>query len=209
MENFILTFFRLLIPLSIFKWPFWGVLASMILDSSDWHFFSFHTSADYDFYQVWDKILDTYYMGIAAFTTLFWRDLKAKKIAVFSYIYRVLGVLLFVIFQNRIFLFFFPNVFENFFLFYLIHNKILKTDRLFLSGESGIVLTALIFLPKIIHEFFIHSLIVNPENLLNIKPIELGIFWINLSFWILVFVFLAVYGLILWGRPEARKKILH
>ena len=121
MESFLIfSLIRISAALLIFKWPLPGILLSALLDGYDWDFL--HTSKDfsYDFYQTWDKVMDMIYLTIAAVTVNRWKDILAKKIAVFFYFLRASGVLLFFIFNIKPLLFFFPNVFENFFIWSLI-----------------------------------------------------------------------------------------
>src|SRR3989344_7637699 len=113
MESFLVfSLIRISAALFIFKWPLFGILLSALLDGYDWDFL--HTSKDfsYDIYQTWDKVMDITYLTIAAVTVSHWKDILAKKIAVFFYALRTGGVFLFFIFNIKPILFFFPNVFE-------------------------------------------------------------------------------------------------
>ena len=119
MDFWIVTIIRLIVPLIIFRWPLLGILLSAFIDGEDWHYLNLHTSGDYEFYRVWDKVLDTYYLGIAAFTSWYWKDKIARILSLSAYGFRTIGVLLFSFINNGIFLLIFPNFFEYFFIFYL------------------------------------------------------------------------------------------
>ena len=149
MENLALTLVRVFVPLLIFRWPFWGILVALYIDASDWHLYQFRAQEDYVRYQIWDKLLDTYYLSIAFFTSLFWKDIRARAFSIFLFLYRTVGIVLFILLGNGVFLFLFPNVFENFFLFYLLYRLVSKSDQLFLPGELGLMFLFAISVPKI------------------------------------------------------------
>lgn len=109
------------------------------------------------FYQSWDKLLDTYYLGIAAFTALAWKEELVKKIAIFAFAWRFIGVFLEELTGYRGFLFFFPNFFENFFVFYLIFKVFRPNQDLLVNPKvTGIVVAALL-LPKLLQEYSMHQ----------------------------------------------------
>jgi hypothetical protein len=152
------TLLRLLTPLTIFKWPLWGVLASSFLDLRDWEFINFKSPSDYVFYQNWDKAMDLYYLTFAFITTLRWKDKIAQKLAFFLFFYRVIGDILFWSTQNRAFLFIFSNFFESFFIFYLLFVFLFKKVKLFTSWKIIWPLLIAIFIPKLVIEYFLHIL---------------------------------------------------
>lgn len=171
MEIFVaISIVRILAGLLIFKWPLFGILLSALLDGYDWDFL--HTAKDfnYDFYQTWDKTMDITYLTIAAFTIRRWKDTIARNIALFFYGARVTGVVLFFILQIKPLLFFFPNVFEHFFIWYLLFEKISKKS---LPHSLFIISVILLFIvvPKLFHEYTMH---VNNMQLWNI--IDFNIF---------------------------------
>lgn len=199
MELLALTVLRLSVPLLILKWPLVGVIASMFLDSSDWHLYPFRTSQDYANYQVWDKLLDSYYLFLAFYTSLFWKDIKARFMSVFLFLFRGVGVILFTLTSDKIFLFLFPNIFENFFLFYLLYKLISKKDQLFLPGEKGILLLTIIAIPKIFQEYLLHKADITATELLGVGDAP--------SFWLLFSIILSIYLLILWWRVKLQKNL--
>lgn len=193
-----LTLIRLLIPLFILKWPLLGIIASMWVDSSDWHWYPFKNQSDYYTYQNWDKVLDFYYLGIAFYTTLWWHDFKARAISMFLFLYRAAGVILFSVTSNKIFLFLFPNVFETFFIFYFAYILITKNNQLFLPGEKGVILLAAISAPKVFQEYLLHFADVTATDLFG--------FGNALSFWTLFSVIVFIYVIILFWRIKLQKQ---
>lgn len=198
MENLLLTLLRVFIPLLIFRWPFLGILAAIYLDSSDWHLYQFNQAQDYLTYQIWDKILDTYYLSIAFFTSLFWLDKKARTTSIFLFLFRVVGVGLFALTSNQLFLFLFPNIFENFFLFYLLYKFVTKNDLLFLTKERGVILLTAIAVPKIFQEYLLHFADITATELFGMGNAT--------SFWLLFSAIAFVYLMILLWRVELQKK---
>jgi hypothetical protein len=153
---YFLTILRLLIPLSILKWPLWGALASAFLDLSDWRFINFQKSSDYIFYQNWDKAFDLYFLSLALITTNRWKDKKAQRLAFFLFIYRVVGVVLFWLTGFRYYLLLFPNFFESFFFFYLFYIGLFKKTKLIISSKVYVVLILTLAVPKLVMEYLLH-----------------------------------------------------
>lgn len=110
---------RFILPLFIPKFPLPAVIACLILDGVDQTIFQQFTSMNLDWYQSYDKALDVYYLVIAYLSTLRnWRSQWAFKVGRFLIYYRLIGVVLFELLDNRTLLLIFPNTFEYFFIFY-------------------------------------------------------------------------------------------
>lgn len=166
-EWFFLTLLRFLVPLSILRWPLGGVLASIAADVvlSDAVPVSGGSAREY---QVWDKVLDTYYLAIAAYVSRWWSDPASRAVAAFAFAYRAVGVVLFITTGTRYLLFLFPNFFENFFVFYLAFRKLSRDDRLFTSSAMGAAVLVSVLVPKLAQEFFMHAAFVRPTDLLQL-----------------------------------------
>lgn len=165
MDPFVLwAIIRLLIPLTILRWPFWGTALSAAADVLDYQFLHPSTAMMAE-YQVMDKTLDIYYLSLAMYTSLSWKDPLAKKISIISYVYRLVGVLLFAITQFRPTLLLFPNFFENFFFFYHIYRYFAKTDILFVNKKILYIVIPAILIPKLFQEYFIHILQIHPTEI--------------------------------------------
>lgn len=157
METFVVfSLVRISAALFIFKWPLFGVLLSALLDGYDWDFLHTAEGFSYDFYHIWDKGMDMTYLTIAAFTVTRWKDIFAKKIAVFFYTLRAVGIFLFFVLNVKPLLFFFPNIFENFFIWGLLFMRISGRQIISKSKISWAIIILSIAIPKIVHEYIMH-----------------------------------------------------
>jgi hypothetical protein len=111
---------RLLVPLAIIRFPLPAIIACLVLDAVDQTVFqALAPEADLAWYQSYDKALDVYYLVIAYIATLRnWTNQFAVYVARFLIFYRLVGVVLFELTDQRWLLFVFPNTFEYFFIFY-------------------------------------------------------------------------------------------
>ncbi len=156
---FLLTALRLLVPLTILRWPILGLFASMYLDLQDFNYFTIRSDQDMTTYQTWDKIMDIYYLSIAFYTSLSWKEALVKKLSIFFYSLRALGVIVLFFVHARELLLLFPNVFENFFLFYLLFKRFTNSAKLFTTIPITTIIIASIVIPKIIAEYYLHILL--------------------------------------------------
>ncbi len=176
------TIVRLVVPLSIVRYPFWGFLLSAYIDVIDYPFLPLQTDTDITSYHIWDKILDTYYLALAAYTSLSWKDPIARKISITSFLYRAFGVLLFVLTQFRPLLFVFPNFFELYFLFYLIYRFFAKKDILFTSRKTEVIVILAILIPKLVQEYFMHVIKTTPTEIFSLDRTPFIDIFIPISF---------------------------
>lgn len=110
---------RLLVPLTIPKYPIPAGIGALVIDGVDKSLLQSLTHLPLDGYQGYDKALDIYYLSIQYLSTLRnWIDLYAVDLGPALYCFRLVGVLLFELLQVRALLLLFPNTFEYFFLFY-------------------------------------------------------------------------------------------
>ncbi|MFQ6019383.1 MAG: hypothetical protein ACE5KW_01350 [Dehalococcoidia bacterium] len=154
MENLIVILIRLIVPLSIFRWPLAGALASLVADNLDVVLASLIDLGGLWNYHHLDKYLDTYYLGIAAIVALRWEPLP-RRISLFLFAYRLTGVALFQITGVRLFLFIFPGLFESFFIFYAALKQF--APGYILTGRRLALWLPLLFIPKLGQEYVIHS----------------------------------------------------
>ncbi|NCF68056.1 MAG: hypothetical protein GWP61_18990 [Chloroflexi bacterium] len=147
---------RILIPLTIPRYPLPGIIASLVLDAIDQTLFQSLTNFQLDGYQGYDKALDIYYLAIAYIATLRnWSNQWAVRISRFLFYYRLVGVVLFELTQFRWLLLLFPNVFEYFFIFYEVVR--LRWDPRRLSGAVLAGVAAAIWIViKLPQEYWIH-----------------------------------------------------
>jgi len=155
----ILLAMRLLVPLIILRFPLTGVLLSALVDVND----SAFLGSDVDYQQL-DKLLDTYYLSLAALTALRWKDGLARRIALGAYAWRSFGVALVFLTDQRWLLMVFPNFFEPLFVFYLLYVYLSKKDRLFTSGWVVAIVAAVLLIPKIVQEYLLHIYLPAPDT---------------------------------------------
>ena len=146
---------RLLVPLTLFRWTIFGAFASIVADNLDVVILDFLHVANFGPYNQVDKILDLYYLGIECLISLKWQNKLARNTSVFLFLYRLVGTILYEITNIRGLLFIFPNLFENFFVFYIIYKSVAKKDRL-TSLKAIIIVNLILLIPKEIQEYALH-----------------------------------------------------
>ena len=115
----VVVLLRFFVPLAIPRYPLPAILAALVLDAADQSIFQMFTDDPLPGYQTYDKALDVYYLAIAYISTMRnWRDPIAFRTARFLYFYRLVGVTLFELLDERWLLLVFPNTFEYFFIAY-------------------------------------------------------------------------------------------
>lgn len=162
MGEIIVTAIRIIVPLYILKNPFWGMFASVLVDGADMELTKFLGASfepgfviNFATYQSRDKILDLYMSSLALYTSFSWREILASNTSLVLYLWRFLGVLLFEITKIRIFLFFFPNLFEFFFLFAAFTNQFMPAFRI-QNGKRLAIILLLLLVPKLAEEYLLH-----------------------------------------------------
>ncbi len=106
-------------------------------------------------YQSLDKYLDLYYLSLEAFVSRRWSDHLARQTSLALFAYRLVGVLLFEVTQARRLLIFFPNLFENWFLFYLLRNRFAAGIGMGTWPRIAFWL-AVLAVPKFAQEYLLH-----------------------------------------------------
>jgi len=147
---------RLLVPLLIPRFPLPAILAALVIDAADQTVFQQLTDLDLDGYQSYDKALDIYYLTIAYIAAMRnWASPFAFSVARFLWYYRLVGVVLFEMTEERFLLLLFANTFEYFFIFYEGVRTSWNPARL---GRKGVIAAAAgiwIFI-KLPQEWWIH-----------------------------------------------------
>lgn len=108
---------RLLVPLTIFRWPLWGGIAALLADSLDIVLITIMPFDGAPNYHRFDKFPDTYYFAIEAYVAYQRWPGAPRKITSVLFAVRFTGFVLFEVTRIRKMLFFFPNIFESFYLF--------------------------------------------------------------------------------------------
>lgn len=161
------TIARLLVPLTILRWPLFGILASIALDSNDYYVLPLETKEDYTMYQAWDKLLDLYYLAFAAFFAYKINDKYIRRVAMGLFAWRLVGVALLEVTQDRTLLLLFPNVFENFVIFYLIY-KLLEPNVAMPRSKLATAMVVIgLAIPKQLQEQYLHVTETYPTEVLG------------------------------------------
>jgi hypothetical protein len=147
---------RFVIPLFIPRFPLPAILAALVLDAADQTIFQQFTNLNLDGYQNYDKALDIFYLTIA-FLAVYrnWTNTTAINVARFLWYYRLVGVWLFEVSQERWLLFVFPNTFEYFFIAYAAIRTQWDPRRLTDRAVIGLAAFIWIFI-KLPQEWWIH-----------------------------------------------------
>ncbi|MEK7212767.1 MAG: hypothetical protein AAB686_03755 [Patescibacteria group bacterium] len=157
MAPIVVIFLRLLVPIGILRWPFWGALLAIAADAADvilldafgWGFF-----AGQDYHAI-DKLFDTYYLALEVYVAWSWRDILARNVSLTLFFWRLVGVIVFEVTRVRQVILFAPNIFENFYL-------IITGLKQFLPGftvdsrKKLWVILAIAAIPKIAQEYIMH-----------------------------------------------------
>jgi hypothetical protein len=147
---------RFTVPLTIFRWPLWGAVASMAADALDVVAWSLMPWGGYpDSYHTLDKFPDMYYMGIELIVSQTqWGAGWPRRFALGLFAVRLTGFVLFEVTGERKLLFLFPNLFESFFLFVASVNTFVPWYRL---TPLRMVLWLTAFgVPIWVKEYFLH-----------------------------------------------------
>lgn len=95
-----------------------------------------------------------------------WRRIFARKIGLWLFAVRALGIILFSLTTKEYLLFFFPNIFENFFLYYYAVWTLVKREPN-LSRGTLIWSVIILAIPKLIQEYVMHVRLIN-----NWRPLQ-------------------------------------
>lgn len=107
-------------------------------------------------YHSFDKFFDHWYLFFEFIVVFRWKDKLAKRTGIILFLWRISGFILFEITHIRQLFFFAPNIFEFFFLGYLIIRK-LKPNFKF-TKQNLIIVLLLVGVPNIIKEYYMHFL---------------------------------------------------
>ncbi len=147
---------RLLLPLTILRWPLFGGIAAMIVDALDVVLIELiHLGGFGSHYHSLDKVLDSYYLSLELIVAWRWDNSWMRWPALLLFPYRMVGVVLFELTDRRILLFIFPNLFENWWLYCVVVARFFPTivPR---SWKSTLVPLLLLLIPKMAQEYLLH-----------------------------------------------------
>jgi len=149
---------RLLVPLLIPRLPL-AIVVALVLDAADQTILAEFTDVDTGEdgpYQSYDKALDIYYLTIAYLSTIRnWTSEPAFRVGQFLFFYRLVGVTLFELLDERVLLLVFPNTFEYYFIVYELIR--LRRDPSAFPARVWILLAGGIWVfVKLPQEYWIH-----------------------------------------------------
>ncbi len=149
---------RLIVPLFIPRVPL-VIVAALLIDAVDQTILAELTAVNTGEdgpYQSYDKALDVYYLTVAYLSTIRnWTSEGAFRVGQFLFFYRLVGVTLFELFEQRALLLVFPNTFEYFFIAYEVVR--LRRDPARFSTRFWVLLAAGIWVfVKLPQEYWIH-----------------------------------------------------
>jgi hypothetical protein len=143
--------FRVLSALPALRWPLGGGLFAIVADFSD--LFLMNAIGGIEDYQRLDKLCDLAYMLVFLKVALGWSGLE-RSVAIASFVYRMIGEVVFEITAARWTLLVFPNVFEFWFLAVAaLHHY--RPDATLSRRDAAFAFVALL-LGKEAQEYFLH-----------------------------------------------------
>jgi len=170
---------RILLPLTILRWPLAGGILALVLDAVDVVLVDaiaglLGQPPEFGpIYAQLDKWLDLYYLGLELIVSRRWTNPVTRRTAAALFGWRLVGVILFEITINRPLLVVFPNLFENYYLFVLI---VMRWFPRFepRTWAHSILACLILLIPKEIQEFLLHYEELHPWQWLRetlIKPL--------------------------------------
>ena len=110
LEEIIILIARIIGSLLVFKWNFFGAIIAILVDFSDLFMMNLLHLGGVRNYQMFDKIIDLFYLIFFLIVTFKWTK-KLRNISIFLFVLRIIGFVLFEIFNNRLILFYFSKCF--------------------------------------------------------------------------------------------------
>ena len=157
----IIIILRLIVPFAILRRPLGGFAASLVLDILHAPIvYLINLEAGYGSeplleYHAVDKPLDLYFLCFAFLASSKWQNPLAKKTAFFLFWLRAAGIALFTVTGLRPLFFFFPNLFELFYIYYLTLARWFSGFGINSLKKLLIVLVPLILF-QLLREYLLH-----------------------------------------------------
>ncbi len=158
LNTLVFVLIRGIVPFSILRSPLWGGIASLIADALDVVWATLlvryvpHAGDVWSYHRL-DKYMDMYYYCFELAVAQRWQGLP-RLIASLLFVDRSIGFVLFETTNIRVFLFFFPNLFENFFLFYAAVLRFFP--RYDLTPRRLAAWLIVLLIPKMAQEYALH-----------------------------------------------------
>lgn len=152
------VFVRTILPLCIFINPFTGIIIGVISDGYDYYLLVRYAKLANTLYQYQDKILDYYwYILILIYSIIYLPIQSIKYIIIITFIFRSIGYLHYLAFNDEKIFLYFPNIQEPIFWLWVIYPTLLDQQVQFIS-------LSIITILKILNEYYIHVIHINPIN---------------------------------------------
>lgn len=161
MAALIVIALRVLLPLTILRWPLAGGLLALVVDAVDVVLVDALAALLGEpgefgpLYAQLDKWLDLYYLGLEVVVARRWTNPVIRRTAFALFAWRLVGVILFEITVSRPLLVVFPNLFENYFLFVLVAQRWFPRLVPTTWGQS-LLACAILLVPKLVQEWVLH-----------------------------------------------------
>jgi hypothetical protein len=177
MAALIVIALRVVLPLTILRWPLAGGLLAMAVDAFDVVLVDAIAAVlgqpgEFGpFYAQLDKWLDLYYLALELVVVRRWPESIPRDAAILLFVWRLAGVVAFEVTAHRPLLLIFPNLFENFNLYVLIVRRWFPALLPRTVSQALVVLAALA-VPKAIQEYVLHWEQLHPWQWLRHEVIE-------------------------------------
>ena len=153
-EQSIIALIRIVGSLPVLRWAFIGAIIAIVVDFSDLFWMSVIDLGGVPNYQTFDKFLDLGYMFAFLYVSFRWANLD-RNISVGLFSFRMIGLIAFEFTGDRIFLLYFPNVFEFWFIFVAGRKRFFPSLSMNLSGVY--ITLSICLLGKLGQEWIIHG----------------------------------------------------
>ena len=117
-----------------------------------------------------------YYLSIEAIVSIRFTNVLARNTSLALYIFRLIGIIAFAVTgeQYRKLIFFFPNLFENFFLYCILAQRF-APKLMPKSIKNLIIILLILYIPKFAQEWILHFQQITPwnwfrETVLGVQP---------------------------------------
>ncbi|MEW5991920.1 MAG: hypothetical protein AB1736_11330 [Chloroflexota bacterium] len=161
MAALIVIALRLVLPLSILRWPLAGGMLALVIDALDVVIVDaiatvLGESREFGpFYAQIDKWLDLYYLGLELVVVRRWPERLPRRAATALFGWRLVGVIAFEITAYRPLLVLFPNLYENLYIYVLVVRRWFPRLMPRTVVQTLLVL-AVLLLPKLVQEWVLH-----------------------------------------------------
>lgn len=148
---------RVVVPLLVLRHPLGGSVAGLMVDNLDVMTLHVLGAQNFSGYNAIDKYLDIWLHLLQSYTMMSWENKIAKRTGFGLLAYRILGTAIFEVTGHRWILAVFPNVFEFYFLVYLIARQAFGRE-IITSWRRAAMIVVVLAIPKLIQEWYLHVL---------------------------------------------------